>query len=587
MSRLGYLYKTVGVRLLRHYTGESGGGKSSVDQIFGQSKEGVKRVVTLGRGAFDITDAASLSRALNYKPIKKTVNYAVTLLRGKVIEPTLNKSARDGKLQSHSTRTYHYDSEGYPTKVLLEDQSFLPTEGQQKFVTISGVWPNSCCFPFSEIVPTALKIESNNEGFENIPGPREIKNVTTTYISRLEKEDGIQNRKHDDETRKVLLLKEKRREEKMWERRSRAYAMRCGIQSYLMCTKVGCIRQVTTYARMRQHEESDHHQSNGNPLSQSSNMKAPHELDGFSVKELALNYLVQKVGNTDDRPCAQAIDSEDKEVVDANPENADNERVVNNEYIQRMDDEMTGEKDIGGQPIINVGISKMIAKFGWAKRASLKHPGFTPSMTEFLKWIFYRGNEKGNSKFSPSAMLTQAANYGSPSLIFGDEPFWIEGIQRSWGSRVFSDAEIPEEWQVKQYVCQLSTSVKQKQKAASGVQVLSSEVKLVHLTSHLSDINDLPIAARVLADHILGLGVELTTILQKDLKDIVKLSAFTPVCKRAIIEACKKVGRVLPSTAEVPVLASSIEDLDAEIEEEIVAQHLHDSEQNYDDLDLD
>ena len=58
------------------------------------------------------------------------------------------------------------------------------------------------------------------------------------------------------------------------------------------------------------------------------------------------------------------------------------------------------------------------------------------------------------------------------------------------------------------------------------------------------------------------------------------------MCNRAIIEACKKVGRVLPSTAEVPVLASSIEYLDAEIEE-IVAQHLHDSEQNYDDLDLD
>lgn len=129
MSRLGYLHKTVGVMLLRHYTGESGGGKSSVDQIFGQCKEGVKSVVTIGQGKLDITDAASLARALNYKPTKKTVNYAVTLLRGKVMEPILNKSAKDGKLQSHSTRTYHYTSDGYPTKVVLEDQSFLPTEG--------------------------------------------------------------------------------------------------------------------------------------------------------------------------------------------------------------------------------------------------------------------------------------------------------------------------------------------------------------------------------------------------------------------------------------------------------------------------
>jgi hypothetical protein len=52
-------------------------------------------------------------------------------------------------------------------------------------------------------------------------------------------------------------------------------------------------------------------------------------------------------------------------------------------------------------------------------------------------------------------------------LLFSDE-FWIEAIQKSGGSRVFSDAEIPEEWQVKQYVCQLSTSVKQKQGIIRG-----------------------------------------------------------------------------------------------------------------------
>jgi hypothetical protein len=280
MSRLGYLFLTVGVMLWRHYTGESGGGKSAVDQIFGQSKEGAESVVTIGQGTLDITDAASLAKALNYIQIKKTVNYAITFLRGKVMEPILNKTARDGKLQSHSTRTYHYTSDGYPTEVVLEDQSFLPTDGPQKVVTISGVWPESYLFPFVEIVPTALKIESNNEGFENIPGPREIKNVTTTYISRLEKEDGIQSRKLNDETRKTLLLKERIKEEKMWEKGSKAYAKRCGVKSYLMCTKVGCILQVTTYARLRQHEESEHHQSNGNPRSQSSNIQAPHELDG-------------------------------------------------------------------------------------------------------------------------------------------------------------------------------------------------------------------------------------------------------------------------------------------------------------------
>ena len=538
MCRLGYLNLTVGVRLLRHYTGESGGGKGPVDQIFGQSKEGAKRVVTLGQGTLDITDASSLSRALNHKPIKKTVNYAVTLLRRKVMEPILNKSARDGKLQSHSTRTYCYDSAGFPTEVLLEDQSFLPTEGQHKVVTISGVWPESCRFPFPEIVPTALKIESNYEGFDNIPGPREIKNVTSTFISRVEKEDGIQNRKLDDQKRKELLQLQRLREEKKWERTSKAYARRCGVKSYLMCTKVGCVRELSTYGRLKQHEESEHHQSNGNPRSQSSKIKAPHVLDGFSVKELALNYFVLKVGNTDDRKNGneeRVINNDDAQAREDKIVRND-ERKVDDECVDVAAGEKTGENEgEGGQPIIYAGQDGMIAKFGWAKRASLKHPGFTPAMTEFLKWIFYRGNEKGNSKFSPSAMLTQAANYGLPSLLFGEEPFWIDAIQRSGGNRVFTDAEIPEEWQVKQYVCQLSTSVKQKQKAATGVQVLSCEVKLAHLTSHLKDINDLPLVAKDLANHILGLGVELTTILQKDLKDIVKLAVFTPVCKHAEI----------------------------------------------------
>jgi hypothetical protein len=382
----------------------------------------------------------------------------------------------------------------------------------------------------------------------------------------------------------------------MWERKSKAYAKRCGVQSYLMCTKVGCIRQVTTYARLRQHEESEHHQSNGNPRSQSSNIQAPHELDGCSVKELALNCFLLKVGNTDDRGQKQETGPES----DGTVENKNGQRMINNEdehgmgYNEREADdedgneavgEVNGVKEGGGLQLTpNAVQHNIIAKFGWARRVSLKHPGFTAAMTDFLKWIFYRGNEKGNSKFSPSAMLTQAANYGMPSLLFGEEPFWTDAIEKSGGSRVFTDAEIPEEWQVKQYVCQLSTSVKQKQKAASGVQVLSPEVKLAHLTSHLSEINDLPMGAKVLADLILGLAVELTTILQKDLKDIVKLAAFTPVCKRAVIDACKKVGRVLPSTADVPVLPSSNVDLEAEIEEEILAQH--DAEHSYDDIEM-
>ena len=79
--RLGYLNLTIGVKVINHYTGESGGGKSSVDQIFGIFKEELKRRVTNGMGDNDINDAKSLAKALNYKAIEKTINYAITFLK--------------------------------------------------------------------------------------------------------------------------------------------------------------------------------------------------------------------------------------------------------------------------------------------------------------------------------------------------------------------------------------------------------------------------------------------------------------------------------------------------------------------------
>lgn len=109
LSRLGYLSLTIGVKLINHYTGESGGGKPSVDSNFGISKAECSRRVTKGMGDCDINDARSLAKALNYKAIKKTINYAVTFSRNGVGEPIMNKSAREGRLQAHSTRTYRYD----------------------------------------------------------------------------------------------------------------------------------------------------------------------------------------------------------------------------------------------------------------------------------------------------------------------------------------------------------------------------------------------------------------------------------------------------------------------------------------------
>jgi mRNA deadenylase 3'-5' endonuclease subunit Ccr4 len=143
-------------------------------------------------------------------------------------------------------------------------------------------------------------------------------------------------------------------------------------------------------------------------------------MDGFSVKEMALNYFVLKVGNTDDRQKRKEdreVNNEDAQANDVEIMGHD-KQVAGNEDINIASGEMTGVQERAAvQPMIYAVQNNIFAKFGWAKRASLKHPGFTPAMTDFLKWIFYRGNEQDNSKFSPSAILTQAANFGLPSLL--------------------------------------------------------------------------------------------------------------------------------------------------------------------------
>ena len=602
MSRVGYLGLTCGIRLVSHYTGESGGGKSSVDQIFGICKEELKRRVTKGQGDLDITDAISLAKVLNYKPLKKTVSYAVTFLRGKVLEPSLNKSAKDGRLQSQSTRHYSYDTDGYPLEVVLQDQSFLPESGLQKKITLQSVWSEELLFPFPEIIPTVMKIDCGSKGAVNISGVEEIFSATSNFVSKVEKDSNIQQRKEENDRKSDIAAHAKKRYEMMWSARSANYAKSCGLQSYLLCGTVGCIRQFSCHQRLQQHELSGSHQSNGNPRSQSSNAVAPNPLDGFTVKELALNYLILKVGNTannsDKIETAAAghkmrveVISDDEEVkCGEEQEVLDNNQPRYDADIERAapkeDDEEVQEN---ADDVIEIQSTESHAssKFGWAKRVTLKHPGFSPAMSEFLKWIFNRGNEKGNSKSSPSAMLSQAANYGMPSLSFADDPFWNEAVERSGGQRIFTSAEIPEEWQVKQYVCQLSTTVKQKQKASAGVQVLSPEVKLQHLTSHLGAVSDIPLEPSRLAQLIIDIGIDLTTILQKDLKEIMKLAVFTPVCKRAVIEACKKVGRILPDLNNAPYVQLIQDEIDENIEGEAVAQDAYDIEHNCDDADVD
>ena len=417
----------------------------------------MKRRVAKGQGELDISDPVTLARALNYKAIKKTIIYAVTFSRECVKDPILNESAKDARLQSHSTRHHHYDNEGWPTAVHVDEQSYLPVGGEKKMVTLQGMWPDRSQL-LDEIipVPVLLSLEIN--------------------ISRAEKDSGLQSRREENDARALIMRESKESRNKMWIRKAAEDAKVCGLKPYILCSNAGCIRQFTCQARVDQHTMCGTHQSNGNALSQSSNPIPPTKYDNQSVTEVAVESMLMRISSVEEnRPVGHYV----------------------------------GSGTTNHDPSID--------RFG-----CLKHPLLSPAIVELLTWLFNRGNIKGNSKSSPSAMISIAAMYGTESVLFVNDVFWDSAITRSSGRRIFSDAEIPEEWQVKQYISQMSTLVKAKSKAVAGVEMLSPEDKLLQLNTYISEIPGLSVETNLLSTAILSLGVELSYIKQKDIRVKVK-----------------------------------------------------------------
>ena len=194
----------------------------------------MKRRVAKGQGELDISDPVTLARALNYKAIKKTIIYAVTFSRECVKDPILNESAKDARLQSHSTRHHHYDNEGWPTAVHVDEQSYLPVGGEKKMVTLQGMWPDRSQL-LDEIipVPVLLSLEIN--------------------ISRAEKDSGLQSRREENDARALIMRESKESRNKMWIRKAAEDAKVCGLKPYILCSNAGCIRQFTCQARVDQH----------------------------------------------------------------------------------------------------------------------------------------------------------------------------------------------------------------------------------------------------------------------------------------------------------------------------------------------
>ena len=542
LSRLGYLGNTIGMRVLNHYTGESGGGKSSVDQIFGICKEELKRRVTKGMGEYDISDARSLAKTLNYKAIKKTVNYAITFSRSGVLDPKLNKSAREGRLQAHSTRTYQYDDNGLPLLVELQEQSYLPIIGEPKNISMVGMWPNIQS-PYSEIIPNAIKLTSSTD--PELSSVDAIRQATTIYVKKSDKDNGAKERKIIQEEKKKHAKIDDMNRVQYRMQQAENYAKNCGLTCYTLCPFPGCIRQFTSEARVEQHMRCGAHQSNGNPLSQSNKMREPSVLDGQTVKEMAINSLLTTVVSTNSP-------------VDA----------VQNTVIPEA-----------------VGMNSDLTDFfGWATRFSLKHPKFLPEVSRCLNWLFDQGNTKGGSKCSASTMIAFTREYGTAVQIFEKNTFWTEAITRSEGRSIFTEAQIPEEWQVKQFIGQSTTAVKQKQKLKAGLHALSVTEKRSQLIHYLTLIPLLPSTPDAVADLLLSLQIELSSMRQKDISENIKsLGTLSPAMKRQITNACKEVGKLATTSSDTIIMRDNVQE--EHVNEEENNQDTFDTEHNNDDID--
>jgi hypothetical protein len=218
------------------------------------------------------------------------------------------------------------------------------------------------------------------------------------------------------------------------------------------------------------------HQSNGRPTSQSSKMIKPTIVGEQTIREMSIDSLFSAVMDTVDA------------AVNTNEE----------AHVPSDIDEIVS-----------------IDRFGWATRFTLKHPRFVPEAMEFFVWLFEQGNKKGGSKCSPATMISFARDYGTHVEIFAKESFWTNAIKRSGGVRLLSDAQIPEEWQLKQFIGQSSTAMKLKQKCKAGLHDLSPDQKRCQLTHYLSKITGLPVSPHIIADKILEINVDLASMKQK------------------------------------------------------------------------
>lgn len=296
---------------------------------------------------------------------------------------------------------------------------------------------------------------------------------------------------------------------------------------------------------MNQHLACGTHQFNGNALSQSSAPVAPTKYDKQTISEMAVESFLARV--------------------------------------TAVTDEETGQYNGTG-----IAIGPTVEdRFGWCKRTTLRHPPLSPAILELLLWLFNRGNMKGNSKCSAGAMRSVASIYGTENCMFTCDPFWDKAIEKSGGRRIFTDAEIPEEWQIKQYISQMSTIIKSKSKAVAGVQLLTPEEKIFQLRAHLSAIPNLPGDVSLLATTINDLGIELSYIKQKDITPaILSVGIYKAPMKRLIIAACHNVGKrpavISQSTEQLATTNSATENSE---EAEAQQQDEFDVEMNNDDED--
>jgi hypothetical protein len=148
LARIGYMYLHCNFRFDEVGTGETGGGKSTLDGGFGNDKCNLVKFISQNMGRLDAIDKESLIKLLqeieSKSSTRRVFTYEVKTHSRLSVEqePIQSAALKKASVQKNSSRHFIYDSETYDLIGFnLDEQSGLIEDNERSLFPIDSIWP--------------------------------------------------------------------------------------------------------------------------------------------------------------------------------------------------------------------------------------------------------------------------------------------------------------------------------------------------------------------------------------------------------------------------------------------------------------